>query len=144
MSNEKVKIYQLSKSIVDLLPINTYKLNNPIYSIGKIKNYHEKQIIMSNLENYHNNDEQIEISNLDNHYDNISTNTHPIYYYHNSYFMNFPITYFDSNKFDVHKKSYQINYYLDELSSGVVNTYNNYNKNSHLIYNFYPTSKLCI
>ena len=38
MSNEKVKIYQLSKSIVDLLPMNTYKLNNPIYFLLNQKN----------------------------------------------------------------------------------------------------------
>ena len=111
LQEEKVKIYQLSKPIVDLLPTPIYKLNNPIYSV--VTNTNTKA--------------NVNIKNLDNWMDIDYYPIHPINYYHNNYFIDFPVKY----------------YYIDELfNNRIVNTL--HIKNKCLPNFFYPLNKLHI
>ena len=137
LCDEKVKIYQLSKPIVDLILNPTYKLNNPIYFTEKNNNYQDEQIEILCKNN-------LQKQNYSQAY------VHPIHYYYCIYLMNFPLIYKHSNTFYNHNKSsYMINYYLNKLSYSVVNTYGNYNNynqynNQNQYYYFYPISKLQI
>lgn len=125
LQEEKVKIYQLSKPIVDILYKPIYKLNNSLcipfdvssnlYGISDINDDCDNNIL-----------NQTSKLNFDN-YDDCCYLSHPIYHYHNQYFMDFPIRFFDHNIFNNYNKSYQINYNLNHLSNKIVNTYDNSN-----------------
>ncbi len=145
LQDEKVKIYNLSKPIIDLLPNPIYNLNNSTYNINNkiylIKNIQDIQLEITNSDDSYDSDNSDYCDNQEYLLTNIN-HTHPIYYYHSKYLTEYPVKYFDHDIFDNFNKSYQINYYLDELSNSSVKLY--YNKNKCIPKYFYPMSKLNI
>lgn len=130
--NERVKIYQLSKPIIDVLNISTYKLNNPIYyTFGNKNNIYEQ--IYNCAENYnyskeydYDDNKQNQKKSNSNFNIDIYNNSHPIIYYQNKYFVNFPIFHHESLFYN-YVKSYQINYNNHKPFCNVIKIYNNYN-----------------
>jgi hypothetical protein len=135
--SEKIKIYQLSKPIVDILYIPTYKLNIlPYDKLSKIKYFVVKDIIeQSEQSEQFEQSEQSEQFEQFEQFEDITTNYYinPILYYQNKYFTNFLIK--DYNYLFYNYQNYNCQNNLS-LGFDIIQFYNNnYITNSSV--NFY-------